>query len=37
MRPVFWLNLALKAALVGLLLFAVFSGAEQFEGKALAG
>ena len=37
MRPVFWLNLALKAALVGLLLFAVFSGAEQFEGKAMEG
>ena len=37
MRPVFWVNLAVKALLVGLLLFAVFSGAEQFEGKAMEG
>lgn len=33
----FWLNLAVKAALVGLLLFGVFSGLERFEGKAMAG
>lgn len=33
----FWLNLAVKAALVGLLLFSVFSGLERFEGKAMAG
>ena len=37
MRLLFWLNLAVKAALVGLLLFAVFSGAQQFEGKAMEG
>lgn len=37
MRPAFWLNLAVKAALVGLLLYAVFSNAEQFEGKAMEG
>jgi hypothetical protein len=37
MRPVFWLNVAVKAALVSLLLFAVFSGAQQFEGKAMEG
>lgn len=29
-----WLNIALKVALVALLAFGAFSGAEQFEGKA---
>ena len=33
----FCLNLAVKAALVGLLLFSVFSGLERFEGKAMSG
>jgi hypothetical protein len=34
-RPwVFWLNIAVKAALVGFLAFGAFSGMEQFEGKA---
>jgi len=32
--PVFWLDVAVKAALVGLLAFGAFSGLEQFEGKA---
>ncbi len=32
--PVFWLDVAAKAALVGLLAFGAFSGLEQFEGKA---
>lgn len=32
--PLFWLNVAVKAALVGLLAFGSFSGLEQFEGKA---
>jgi len=32
--PVFWLNVAVKAALVGFLAFGAFSGMEQFEGKA---
>jgi hypothetical protein len=32
-----WLNVAVKAALVGLLLFSVSSGLERFEGKAMAG
>jgi len=36
-RALFWLNIAVKAALVALLLFAVFSGAEQFQGKAMEG
>jgi hypothetical protein len=36
-RTAFWLNLAVKAALIGLLLFSVFSGLERFEGKAMAG
>ncbi|MEA2530056.1 MAG: hypothetical protein QOG89_1700 [Thermomicrobiales bacterium] len=38
-RPAaFWLNLAVKAALVGLLLFAVIrSDLPQFQGKAMAG
>ena len=31
------MNVAVKAALVGLLLFGVFSGLERFEGKAMAG
>ena len=31
----FWLNLTVKAALVGLLAFGAFSGLQQFEGKAL--
>ena len=30
----FWVNITLKAALVGLLLFGAFSGLQQFEGKA---
>ena len=30
----FWLNLTVKAALVGLLAFGAFSGLQQFEGKA---
>ena len=30
----FWLDLAVKAALVGLLAFGAFSGLQQFEGKA---
>jgi hypothetical protein len=34
-RPgVFWLDVAFKAALVGLLAFGAFSGLDQFEGKA---
>ena len=34
-RPwVFWLDMAFKAALVGLLAFGAFSGLDQFEGKA---
>ena len=33
-RPVFWLNLAVKIALVALLAFGACSGLEQFEGKA---
>jgi len=34
-RPwVFWLDMASKAALVGLLAFGAFSGLDQFEGKA---
>ncbi len=37
-RLAFWLNLAVKAALVGLLLFAVVrSDLPQFQGKAMAG
>jgi len=32
--PAFWLDVAVKAALVGLLAFGAFSGMEQFEGKA---
>jgi hypothetical protein len=36
-RPAFWLDLAVKAALIGLLLFGVFSGLERFEGKAMTG
>ena len=31
--PVFWVNLALKVVLVGLLVFGAFSGLQQFEGK----
>lgn len=30
----FWLDLAVKAALIGLLAFGAFSGLQQFEGKA---
>ena len=30
----FWINIAVKVALVGLLLFGAFSGLQQFEGKA---
>jgi hypothetical protein len=33
----FWLDIAVKAALVGLLLFGLFSGLQQFEGKAWLG
>jgi hypothetical protein len=33
----FWLDVAVKAALVGLLLFGLFSGLQQFEGKAWLG
>lgn len=29
----FWLDIAVKAALIGLLVFGAFSGMEQFEGK----
>ena len=36
-RSLFWLNFAVKGALVALLLFAVFSDAERFEGKAMGG
>ena len=37
-RPLaFWIDVTLKAALVALLLFSVFSGLERFEGKAMAG
>jgi hypothetical protein len=32
-----WLNIAVKAALVALLLFGTLSGAERFEGKAMLG
>jgi len=38
MPPIFWLNLAVKAALVGLLIFAVVrDDLEQFQGKAMVG
>ena len=30
---VFWPNLALKVALIALLVFGAFSGLQQFEGK----
>jgi hypothetical protein len=33
-RPLVWLDVAFKVALVGLLAFGAFSGLEQFEGKA---
>jgi hypothetical protein len=33
-RPLLWLDVAFKAALVGLLAFGAFSGLEQFEDKA---
>ena len=36
-RPAFWIDVAVKAALVALLLFGAFSGLERFEGKAFAG
>ena len=37
-RPAFWIDVAVKAALVGLLLFAVLRpDLPQFEGKAMAG
>lgn len=32
--PAFWVNLAIKAVLIGLLAFGAFSGLQQFEGKA---
>ena len=35
--PIFWLNVALKLALVALLAFGAFSGLQQFEGKAFGG
>lgn len=35
--PIFWLNIALKVALVALLAFGAFSGLQQFEGKAFGG
>ena len=31
--PIFWINLAVKAVLIGLLVFGAFSGLQQFEGK----
>ena len=31
--PKFWINLALKVVLIGLLVFGAFSGLQQFEGK----
>ena len=34
--PAFWLNLAVKALLILLLALGVFSGLQQFEGKAFA-
>jgi hypothetical protein len=34
MRSAFWVNLAVKAALVLLLAFGAFSGLERFAGKA---
>ena len=37
-RPwAFWLDAAVKAALVGLLLIGAFSGLDRFEGKAMTG
>ena len=33
-RALFWINLAVKAALLFLLVFGAFSGLQQFEGKA---
>jgi hypothetical protein len=36
-RRLLLLDLAVKALLIGLLLFGVFSGLERFEGKAMAG
>jgi hypothetical protein len=33
-RPVFWLDMGVKVALVALLAFGAFSGLDQFEGKA---
>ena len=37
-RPVFWINVAVKAALIGLLLFAVARpDLPQFSGKAMGG
>jgi hypothetical protein len=33
-RPLFWLNIGLKALFVGLLAFGAFSGLDQFDGKA---
>ena len=32
--PAFWIDLAIKAVLIGLLAFGAFSGLQQFEGKA---
>ena len=32
--PAFWLDLAVKVTLIGLLAFGAFSGLQQFEGKA---
>lgn len=36
-RPALWLDVAVKVALVALLLFGAFSGLERFEGKAFGG
>lgn len=36
-RTALWVDLAVKALLVGLLLFGAFSGLERFEGKAFGG
>jgi hypothetical protein len=33
-RAIFWLDVVVKVALVGLLAFGAFSGLHQFEGKA---
>ena len=35
--PAFWVNLAVKAVLISLLVFGAFSGLQQFEGKVTSG